>query len=70
MSLHDYLTAQVHRHDPVGDLARDYTDGLRRGAHLPMATVESFRTYLEHLDAWDRVLNALELARSEMEDHR
>ena len=69
MTLHDYLTAQVHRDDPVGDLARDYTEGLRIGVHPPIATVAAFRTHLEHVGAPRPVLEALEMTRSEMEDY-
>lgn len=70
MNLHDYLTAQAHRDDPVGDLARDYTEGLRTGAHQPMTTAVALRTHLEHAGAPRPVLDALEMTRSEMENHR
>lgn len=47
--LHDWLSAQAQRNDPVGDIARDYVDGIEYNQHGPADAPDDLLTTL--LDA-------------------
>ena len=60
---HAWLMRQVRRDDPIGDLARDYAEGVRRGEHdiLPdaSAAVEFFSSIISNLPVYDVALAAV-----------
>lgn len=66
MSLHDHLLAAGNRDDPVGDLARDYQQGIARGVHGPVETFADFRATLGRLRACDAAQSALSQLQTEL----
>lgn len=66
MSLHDQLLEAGHRDDPVGDLARDYQQGIARGVHGPVETIDDFRAVLDRLRACDAAQSALSQLQTEL----
>ncbi|MGN7704078.1 hypothetical protein [Cellulosimicrobium sp. 22601] len=68
-TFHAWLTAQRHRNDPVGDLARDYVLGARltraEGGHRRATDPDDLRALLLDLRACDGALDSLDLAATE-----
>lgn len=64
MEFADWLLAQTHRDDAVGDLARDFAEP---GPHdcLDAATVDDVRAELDYYDAAPAVYRALDEAAAE-----
>lgn len=65
MRFHDYLLAMTGRTDSVGDLARDYADGIATGAHGSAGSLDDMAAILRRFSAPPAAFDALDELRSQ-----
>lgn len=66
MRVHEYLTQQVDRGDSVGDLARNYVEGVRGGLHGRADTVLDLGSILARLPVGEAVFRAVGMVAVEL----